>query len=657
MVPEKCPTNELVPPQNHFLFYSIRYTLKAIGNGAAEAVAVVFLKGWMSLCSISGIVDFINSKNIDKEAAIEMSRRMKHRGPDQSGEFYNDFVAFTHNRLAVIDVRDGLQPMQYIFKGNRYCIVYNGELYNAPELTAELKSLGHTFATHCDTEVLIAAYAQWGEDCLHKLNGIFAFAICDEQTRTVFCARDRLGVKPFFYTLNKTAFIFASEIKAVLAHPNVQAEITQQGIWQLLYLSPTRLPDSGLFKDILELLPGECAVFSQEGLKKTVYWRLQAREHTDDFDQTVAKTRELLLDSITRQLVSDVPLCTFLSGGLDSSIISACAASHYKQIGGMLSTYSFEHEGNDRFFKPTMFQPESDEEYAAYTAAELGTVHTVLTASAKESADLLLNAVKYRDLPGMADIDSSLLLYCQKVKRSHTVALSGECADELFGGYPWFHRQSMLKSNTFPWIHSLEIRSDVFNADFAQPEQGEEYIRDLYASWRAACPSLVGESEEEKLKRLSGFLSITFFMKSLLERKDRMSMASGLEVRVPFADHRLMDYVFNVPWSMKYQMSTEKYLLRKAVDGLLPNRVLYRKKSPYPKTHNPAYEELIKGMLLERMSDPHSLLKSMISQSAVDKIFRGENITWFGQLMGRAQLAAYILQLDFWFEYNNVRIV
>lgn len=608
------------------------------------------------MCSVAGYADFTPNGNINTETVKNMSSVLKHRGPDQSGFAEGVGFAFSHNRLAVMDVENGCQPMSYTYNNNEYCIVYNGELYNTQELKDELIICGHNFKTHCDTEVLLVAYAEWGEKCVEKLNGIFAFAVYDSKERKLFCARDRLGVKPFFYCVKNNSFTFASEIKGLLQSPDIKPVIDLEGIWQLIYLSPTRLPYSGIFKDIFELEPGYCATFSENGLKLKKYWSLEAKEHTENFENTVEHTRSLLFDAIKRQLISDVPLCSFLSGGLDSSIISSVASEWYKNRGEQLCTYSFEYEGNHEYFKPTSFQPQSDEEFAVFTADAIGSKHTVLTVSSDDCARLLFDAVKYRDLPGMADIDSSLLYYCRQVKNNHTVAISGECADEIFGGYPWFYKPEMLNSGTFPWIHSLDIRSEVFNDDFVHHKQGLEFVNSMYSKYKNACPYLENETKKEYYMRLSCFLSVSFFMTSLLERKDRMSMASGLEVRVPFADHRLIEYIYNVPWEFKYRDNTEKYLLRKAAQGILPDRVLYRKKSPYPKTHNPGYEKIVTDLLNERLKSDKSILKYILNKNALSKIINGQNITWFGQLMARPQLIAYLLQLDYWFELYRVQL-
>lgn len=379
------------------------------------------------MCSILGIINFKDSTSgITQDVLNDMRKTTAHRGPDQNGFFRSESVCFGHNRLAVIDVEHGLQPMTVVFEGNTYTIVYNGEIYNAVELRQELISSGVSFSTHCDTEVVLYSYIIWGTACSDKLNGIYAFAIYDEKNKRVYLSRDRMGVKPFFYTQVGNSFIFSSEVKAILKHPQVKAELNSEGIWQLLYLSPMRPSNNGIFKNIYEISPGYHGIFDADGLRLYKYWSLEAYELEDDEDKILDKTRFLLTDAIQRQLVSDVPLCTFLSGGLDSSIVSSVARSDEK-FGHQLSTYSFEYEGNKEHFEATSFQPESDDAYASWLANYLKTDHTILTVGQQKIADLLTDAVKFRDYPGMADIDSSLLYYCREVKNRHTVALSGEC--------------------------------------------------------------------------------------------------------------------------------------------------------------------------------------------------------------------------------------
>ncbi|MGL5693437.1 MAG: asparagine synthase (glutamine-hydrolyzing), partial [Peptostreptococcaceae bacterium] len=404
------------------------------------------------MCSICGIVDFLNKNNLNEDIIKEMGKELSHRGPDQNGVFISEDAIFQHNRLSIIDLENGIQPMTRVFQGNEYTIVYNGEIYNTQELRNELIDYGIEFKTKCDTEIVLYSYIVFKEECAKKLNGIFAFSVLDKNNKKVYIARDRFGIKPLFYTFVGSSLLFASEIKSLLKHPKVEAVIDNEGLWQLLYLSPMKINGTSIFKNIHEVKPAHCGIYKEEGFNLYEYWSLKSKEFKGSKDEAIEKTKYLVSDAIERQLVSDAPLCTFLSGGLDSSIISSFASKKYEEVGKTLGTYSFEYKGNKANFHDTLFQPQSDDEYAIYLANYLKTNHKVLTADISDITSLLYEATKYRDMPGMADIDSSLLYYCSKVKENHTVALSGECADEIFGGYPWFYRPEMLERDFFPWI-------------------------------------------------------------------------------------------------------------------------------------------------------------------------------------------------------------
>ena len=477
------------------------------------------------MCSICGI---LGGSGYDSEKVInDMNSVMKNRGPDQSGIYRDGDIYLAHNRLAIIDPENGIQPMTRVYGGISYTIVYNGEIYNTAELTKVIKSHGITPKTYCDTEVVLYLYILFGEKCAEMLNGIFAFAVYNSKTREVYFARDRFGIKPLFYAINGETMIFASEIKSLLKYPSVKPVVDRRGIWQLLFLTPVRLT-GGIFRDISELKPAHYGIWRDGVFETKRYWELKAGELGESRDEIIAHTSFLLTDAIERQLVSDAPLCTLLSGGLDSTVISAVAARYCHKKGEQLSTYSFEYEGNRESFHSSLFQPQSDDDYARFTADFLGTEHHILTASTEDVVNALKPATLARDFPGQADIDSSLYYFCSLIKKNHTVALSGECADEIFGGYPWFYRPEMLGNPFFPWIHDPMIRVKLFNEDFASPKEGYEYLKGEYQKSMAECPVLESDSLSMKTSRRATWLSVNYFMASLLERKDRMSMASAV---------------------------------------------------------------------------------------------------------------------------------
>jgi asparagine synthase (glutamine-hydrolysing) len=615
-----------------------------------------------TMCGITGWIDW-NKDLTDYPSILDtMTETMTPRGPDAKGTWLSTHCALGHRRLSVIDPENGAQPMTRKNGDQTFTIVYNGELYNALELRQELQARGHTFQTQCDTEVLLISYMEWGKSCLDRLNGIFAFAVWSCKDQHLFMARDRVGVKPLFYYSHDGSFIFGSEPKAILAHPSVHAEIDAEGLAELFVIGPARTPGHGVYRHMKELKPGQYLELSRSGgMRIGTYWELECHEHTDDLDTTALKVRELLIDTVERQLVSDVPVCTMLSGGLDSSALTALVVEHYKNNGkGDVHTYSIDFVDNDKHFKANDFQPNSDAPWIERMRDHLGTIHHFIQFDTGELVTSLKNAVHARDFPGMADIDSSLLLFCGEIKKGATVALSGEAADEVFGGYPWFHREDALNANTFPWSMSVRTRSEILSPEIRDWIKPEHYAQQRYEQALSEVPKLKGEDEDRARMREMSYLNITRFMPTLLDRKDRMSMGVGLEVRVPYCDHRLIQYVWNIPWEIKKADDREKGVLRRALRGILPDDVLYRKKSPYPKTHNPNYLLAVKKVLLEILDDSSSPLLPLIDKKRIRQYAESDgdhlNIPWFGQLMRTPQLFAFLIQADTWLRDYRVSI-
>lgn len=617
------------------------------------------------MCGITGWIDWKLDLTTQADAIEKMTETLELRGPDASGTWLSRHCAFGHRRLSVMDPANGAQPMVRPVKTAEQhdcVIVYNGELYNAPELRKELEGLGYLFRTTCDTEALLLSYVEWGPECIERFNGIFAFAIWQTDEEKLFMARDRLGVKPLFYRREEGRLLFGSEPKAILAHPDVPAEIDAEGLAELFVIGPARTPGHGVWRDFSELKPGHCMIYDRNGMRITAYWQLESREHTENEADTAEKVGALLTDTVERQLVSDVPVCTLLSGGLDSSALTAIAVDYYeKNNQGNVNTYSVDYVDNDLHFQAHDFQPNSDAPWITRMTQHLSTTHHPVQFDTPELFDALEAAVLAKDMPGMADIDASLYLFCKEIKKGATVALSGEAADEIFGGYPWFHREEALRAGTFPWSLATDLRAGLLSAELRQQLRPAEYLADRYAQAVAEVPTLPGEdAARERMRRMS-YLNITRFMPTLLDRKDRMSMAVGLEVRVPYCDHRLVEYVWNIPWEIKTAGDREKGILRKALEGKLPQDVLYRKKSPYPKTHNPNYLSAVCTRLQERLDDPSSPLLPLINVTRVRELIANSDanshLPWFGQLMSGPQLFAYLLQMDFWLRHYKVKII
>ncbi len=606
------------------------------------------------MCAIAGTLDL----KMDEPVIVSMLSTMKRRGPDGSGVRIFGRCCLLHTRLSVIDPTGGAQPMVLSWAGEEYAISYNGELYNAQELRARLIRLGHTFAGHSDTEVLLHAYVQWGEKCLEDINGIFAFAVWEKNRQRLFMARDRMGVKPLFYKEHKNGLLFSSEIKTILAYPGVRAELDIDGISQILLLGPGRAPGSGVFKGICELKPGYCAYWSDGSLRQYRYWKLQDREHTESFEDTADYIRWLVKDAIERQMVSDVPIGTFLSGGLDSSLITAVCAEKLNSSGEQLKTFSVDYDGNDIHFKPEKFQPSSDNEYIHIVQQLLSTKHSRTLLSTQELSDALTESTLARDLPGMADVDFSLLAFCKEIRKDVKVALSGECADEIFGGYPWFRDPEVLSANGFPWAQNTAYRATFLAEEFKSKIDAEAFVMDHYRDTVADCDILPETPPDERRIKEMVNLNQQWFMQTLLDRKDRMSMYSGLEVRVPFCDHRIAEYLYGVPVKFKDYKNKEKGLLRHAMRGFLPESVLWRKKSPYPKTYDPSYLSLMINRLKIILADRNSPIFQIASKEALEDLLSGEfHWPWYGQLMRIPQTIAYMIQINTWLECYNIHVI
>ena len=603
------------------------------------------------MCAIAGMINLFAPDSV----VNAMGGTMRRRGPDDFGVFQEDDVTLLHARLAVIDITGGQQPMTLTWEGEEYTLVYNGELYNTPEIRRELEKLGHSFLGHSDTEVLLHGYAQWGQKVLAKINGIFAFAVWEKQTKRLFLARDRIGVKPLFYAEHRGGLIFASEIKTILKYPDFRAAIDVTGAAELLLLGPGRTPGSGVFQGIHELEPGCCALWEGKRLTCRRYWQLKDGAHTESLDETAAHVRFLVEDAIRRQLVSDVPIGCFLSGGLDSSLICAVAA---KSMDHPLDTFSVDYDRNREFFVPGKFQPNSDADFLEPMEEFLGANGHRVVLTADELNGALEEATEARDLPGMADVDFSLLLLCRQIRKNVTVALSGECADEIFGGYPWYRDPEVRVRAGFPWSQNISERRRLLTGRLACMTDAREFIMSRYA--RTLLESDIDPDAPPVEKQTKQMVNLNFrwFMQTLLDRKDRMSMHSGLEVRVPFCDYRIAEYLYRVPWEMKDCGGMEKGLLRRAMSGWLPEQILYRKKSPYPKTYDPRYLELMQKRLDGLLRDKQAPIWTLIRPEQALRLSREEmDWPWYGQLMRRPQTIAYFCQIDHWLRHYCVDIL
>ncbi|MBM2712822.1 asparagine synthase (glutamine-hydrolyzing) [Mesorhizobium caraganae] len=577
------------------------------------------------MCGICGWIDFdrdLGGPDARREFA-DMTATMACRGPDDEGTWIDGPAALGHRRLAIIDIQGGRQPMTLQEDGQpALVLVYGGETYNYRELRQRLAALGHRFNTSSDTEVVLHAHREWGrrDPCtaVSELNGMFAYALWDSANRELLLVRDRLGVKPLYYYPTKHGVLFGSEPKAILANGLAERVIDADGLRRIL--SPVADPYETVFRGMREVRPGHIVRVTRDGVQQMTYWQLTDSGHTDDVPTTVRRVRELLEDTIQRQLIADVPLCTLLSGGLDSSALTALAARFSDK---RIRSFALDFVGYTDNFTPGPMCATPDGPYVQEVAKFVGTEHRDITLSADELMDPNVRAatLRARDLPlTSGDLDSSQYLLFRAIRQHSTVALSGESADEIFGGYPEFRDPAHVQADTFPWHGSRAYVNDT-GRQYLDPRLIEkldlpEYLDGQYRRALAEVPPLTGPASadpHERRMREVCYLYLTRHLPRLLDRKDRMSMASGLEVRVPYCDHRLVQYVFGTPWAHKTFDGREKSLLRAATADLLPESVVQRVKSAYPTIQDRTYDRILCTQFATLLNDHNAAVAPLLS--------------------------------------------
>jgi len=557
---------------------------------------------------ITGWIPFDQRLKRHQSDPDAMTGTLACRGPDAEGSWFDQYAALGHRRLAVIDIEGGAQPMSVYTDDGTVTIIYSGETYNFTELRGELRGRGHRFRTRSDTEVVLCGYLEWGEAVAERLNGMYALAIWDARVEKLVMIRDRMGIKPFYLSPTADGVLFGSEPKAILANPLAERVVDLEGLRELFSFAKT--PGQAVWCGMREVLPGTVVTVDRAGIREHRYWTLRTRAHTDDQQTSIGTVRSLLEDIVARQLVADVPRCVLLSGGLDSSVITALAAAQLAERGEQVRSFAVDFLGQTETFTPDAMHATPDTPYAHEVATHVGARHQDIVLDHTTLVDPAVRraVVTARDLPAsLGDLDASLYLLFKAIRRHSTVALSGESADEIFGGYQWFHQPEVQAADTFPWIAAYLAgphtqASDLLDADLTTALDLPGYIRDRYADAVAEVEPADGETEHEQRMRVICYLHLTRFVQLLLDRKDRISMAVGLEVRVPFCDHRLVEYVYNTPWSLKTYDGREKSLLRAAAADLLPQSVLQRVKSPYPSTQDPLYTEALQQQAKELLA-------------------------------------------------------
>jgi asparagine synthase (glutamine-hydrolysing) len=608
------------------------------------------------MCGIAGWVGWGPDLTKERDIVRAMTETMACRGPDAEGLWLEPNAVLGHRRLAVLDIEGGKQPMAAQGgRGESAVITFSGEIYNFSELKRDLVDRGHQFSTrHSDTEVLLRSYLEWGDGCVARLNGMFAFAIWDTARQELLLGRDRLGVKPLFYAMLADGLLFASEPKAILRHPLITAEVDAEGLGELFAVAGARTPGHAVYRGLRELLPGHTMRVNRAGVQTDRYWRLESRPHPDDLATTVRTVRELLTDIVERQLVSDVPVCTLLSGGIDSSALTALAAH---VTSDKIASFSVNFRDNEDSFAPDLWRPTMDEPFVRMVAEHVGLMHSTVTLDSADLFGAIDVPLRARDLPGWGDLDISLYLMLRDIRKHATVALSGESADEMFGGYPWFSDEAKLAADTFPWTVGKPEPAEFLRPEVRDLIRPQEYAADRYAEALTEVPALDGEDDRARRRRIAFYLGLTRWLPALLDRKDRISMLLGLEVRVPFCDHRLVEYLWNVPWEMKTAGGIEKGLLRSAVDDLLPAEVVRRRKSAYPATQDRRFDDSLREELSDLLADPSARLFDLVDRDKLrSALRRGESIPGPSCAPGKSVGLAYFLDINRWLSAYDVRL-
>ncbi|GAA2150399.1 asparagine synthase (glutamine-hydrolyzing) [Kitasatospora kazusensis] len=616
------------------------------------------------MCGIAGWVDFEHDLSDERPVLQAMTDALANRGVDGQGLWLSGCAALGHTRTAVIDLAGGAQPLAVEEDGRTVAvIVHNGEIYNFKQLRTELQARGRRFRTRTDTEVALQAYLEWGPAFAERLEGIFAFAIWDVRREELVLVRDRLGVKPLFYTRLPEGVLFGSEPKALLAHPKVRPVVDVEGLRELF--SVAKQPGRAVFRDMAELLPGHTLTIGRDGVRDRTYWELTARPHTDDLPQTVETVRSLLHDIVLRELVADVPLCTALSGGLDSSTVTAIAADwRWKLDGERIRTFVTTFDDYVEKFQRDDVRFAPDEPYAVEVAGHIRSNHVNIRLSPSQLMDQKdrLQVVLAQDGPAtLGDMDTSNYLTSREIKTHSTVALVGEVADEIFGGYNWMFKPECVGADTFPWVVNEGLHPsnrggqgrDLFGTGFLDKLDMAGHYADTYRTAAAQAPHQEGESPEESRMRTIGYLTLTRWLPMLLDRSDRLSMAHGLELRLPYADHRLVEYLYNTPWSLKTFDGQEKSLLRAVARDLLPASVLERKKSPWPVTQDPAYTRMLHAELAALVADETAPVLPYLNLDAVRRTLAepGDAHDWPSRM--HLEMA---LQFNTWLTHYNVEL-
>ena len=526
----------------------------------------------------------------------------------------------------------------------------HGSMHNRAALARELGCTPYA----SEAEVVLKAYEAWGEAFILHIEGPCMCCIGDVEKDSMLVARDRMGETSVFYSVKGQELVFADHPDMILRSAFVEPVLDGGGLCELFGLGPARTPGKTPLRDLFALEPGCMLVCGGSGVEKQRYYELAVQPHEEDEKRTVQHVRELLEESINA-VVHRHPGC-MLSGGLDSTALTALLSARI----GRLETFSVDYRDNEQDFISSAYRPEMDAPYIQMAAKLLGTRHRNVVLEQDALAETLEAAVRARGFPGMADIDSSLLLFARSISRYTPAVVSGECGDEVFGDYPWFAPGVEVSADRFPWSGSMELREMILLPEIREKIRLKDYVRDcLNSSLEGYDVSGVRDEEEKRMFRLQR-LCVEYFMPNLQERAVKMCEFHGLQVITPLCDRRLAEYVYNVPWRMKRMGGVEKGLYRAAVQDLLPDRLRMRKKSPYPKTCSAAYTSIVRGRMRTLCADKDAPIWKIVDMQCIERLASSRldpaDIPWFGQLMAGPQMLAYLLQVNAWMKERCISI-
>lgn len=604
------------------------------------------------MAGIAGMVS-TDEEILQKSVNIcAMSDAIRARGSIAAGYFFSSRAALLQRSNASDPVRRTDHASELVVEGKTYVILLDGTIFNLKELVRDLSSEGTLAGNTGGPELLVHAYVKWKEDFIKRLNGSFAFALWVQEDDVLILARDHLGTRPLYYTLSGKMLIFASDIKGITCLPFFDTALDVEGLAELICLSPRHTPGSGLLKGIRQVRPGHYVRFSRDGLSTVRYWKIENKDHEDDFFKTLETVRELVIDSVKRQVQSDVPLCGLLSGGLYSSLITAIAAEYPMLLKSKIfNTWSVDFEKSTHYARYNT--GESDMPWIRWVCRKAGTRQHYILLSPSDLANSLIEATEARGIPGMPDCDTSLLLLLREIQKEFSIVLSGDCSDEVFGTCIRSSEYISSGRKRLPWASNLAEKISVFKNDVIDAIKPYEFIEKCYEEALRDYPGFaVHEKELDKEKEAQWF-SLYWNLPCILERIDRMSMACGLEVRLPFCDFRLTEYFWNIPLDLKRYKNRDRGLLREAMRGFLPADILERKKNPYPHCHDPEYETNIRNMLQETVLDPCSPVRYLLNLKTLESMMK-QCQEFNKRYASRSRLFGWIIQLDHFMRSNGI---